>query len=308
MSAPGYALGIDLGGTRLKVVAVDRGGAVLHRIVRPTVDHGPAALPPWADAARTVSQQMAEALGCAPTVIGVAAPGLASKSRRCIDYMPGRLAGLEGFDWTSFFNSPRLVPVLNDAHAHLLGEAWVGAARGHRDVILLTLGTGVGGAILSDGHLLRGHIGRGGHLGHISLDPDGPPDNTRMPGSLEDAIGECTLAKRTGGRFASTVELVNAAASGDAAAALAWARSIRALGCGIAGLVNVVDPELVLLGGGNAQLGDQLLVPLQKVLDEMEWRPGGAAVALKTTALGEWAGGIGAAQSAWKQLAEEMPA
>lgn len=306
MSAPGYALGIDLGGTRLKVVAVDRSGEVLHRVARPTGDGGTAASPPpWATAARLLMQEFETTLGAPPQAIGVAAPGLAARAADCIAYMPGRLAGLEGFKWAAFLAWPRAVPVLNDAHAHLLGEAWIGAARGHRDVVLLTLGTGVGGAILSDGRILRGHLGRGGHVGHISLDPNGKPDNTRMPGSLEDAIGECTLAQRTAGRFDSTFALVDAAASGDAGAAEIWARSLRALGCGIAGLINVVDPEMVLLGGGNALLGNRLLTPLRDVLDEVEWRPGGAKTVLRTTALGEWAGGIGAAHAAWEELGME---
>src|SRR5207249_12254403 len=125
--------------------------------------------------------------------IGVSAPGLAARDERSIAVMPGRLSGLEGLDWTRFLDSPKPVPVLNDAHAALMGEAWLGAARGFRNVILLTLGTGVGGAAMVDGRLLRGHLGRAGHLGHVCLDPAGPPDCAGTPGSLEVAIGNGTL-------------------------------------------------------------------------------------------------------------------
>ena len=151
------------------------------------------------------------------------------------------------------------VPVVNDAQGALLGETWLGAARGSRDVILLTLGTGVGGAILADGQLLRGKIGRAGHLGHVTVDPDGPADICRMPGSLEDAIGDCTIVSRTGGRFKTTKALVDAAAGGDAEARRCWRTSVRLLAIAIASFVNVIDPEIVVIGGGIAKSGPALV-------------------------------------------------
>jgi glucokinase len=191
------------------------------------------------------------------------------------------------------------VPVRNDAHASLLGEVWIGAARGMRDVILLTLGTGVGGAVICDGHLLRGHLGRAGHLGHISLDIHGAPGICRTPGALEDWIGNHNIRERTGGRFATTHELVAAYRTGDPTASEAWLKSIRALACAIASFVNILDPETVLIGGGIAQAGDALFSPLAAELAGVEWRPGGHAVKVLPAALGEWAGAIGAAREAF---------
>ena len=189
--------------------------------------------------------------------------------------------------------------MLNDAHAALLGEVWLGAARGRRDVILLTLGTGVGGAAWVDGRLLRGHLGRAGHLGHISLDPSGLPDIARTPGSLEDAIGECTLAARCGGRFASTRDLVEAARR-DPAARAVWLTSVRALGAGIVSLVNVLDPETVLLGGGIAKAGPALFRPLRRYLDQFEWRPDDRRIRLRPARLADRAGAFGAAWNAMR--------
>src|SRR5207248_10157438 len=143
-----------------------------------------------------------------PSAVGVSAPGLAAADRRCISHMPRRLQGLEGLDWTEFLGVGRPVPVLNDAHAALLGECWIGAAQGLQNVAMLTLGTGVGGAAMVDGKLLRGHVGRAGHLGHICLNPYGTPGITGTPGSLENAIGNCTIEERTLGRFRSTHDLV----------------------------------------------------------------------------------------------------
>src|SRR5690606_3453811 len=144
------------------------------------------------------------------TAVGVSAPGLASPDGRCIAHLPGKLAGVQGLDWSAALDgSPRTV-VLNDAHSALVGEAWVGAARGRQDVILLTLGTGVGGAVLAQGRLLRGAIGRAGHLGHMSLNPEGPRSIVGMPGAVEVMVGECTIGVRTQGRFHSTADLLAA--------------------------------------------------------------------------------------------------
>jgi glucokinase len=210
--------------------------------------------------------------------------------------MQGRLVELQGYDWNRCLRARSgRVPVLNDAHAALLAELWQGAARGFRNAILLTLGTGVGGAAVVDGRLLRGHLGRAGHLGHISLDPRGRRDIVNTPGSLEEAIGDCTIERRSNGRFRSTAELV---AADDDEARRIWADAIRALACGIASLVNVLDPEIVIVGGGMIAAGEKLFAPLRKELDEVEWRPHGRAVKIVPATLGEFAGAIGAARNA----------
>src|SRR5205823_4128014 len=171
---------------------------------------------------------------------------------RSIAYMPDRLPGLEDLNWQQWLELDVPVPVFNDAQAALLGEVWIGAAKGAANVVLLTLGTGVGGAAMVDGRVLRGHLGRAGHLGHVSLNPDGPPDIVNTPGSLEDAIGEHTLAARSQGRFSSTRELVAAFREGSADAAELWLHSVRALAAAIAGFINVLDPEIIVIGGGIA--------------------------------------------------------
>lgn len=292
-------IGIDIGGTQIKAAAFSAEGALLHQRTAPTEDAPGHSPPRFASHARALVQELETAVGERVERIGISAPGLAAKDARSIAYMPGRMHGLEGFDWSAWLG--RSVPVLNDAHAALLGEAWQGAARGMQDVVMLTLGTGVGGAILADGKLLRGHIGRAGHLGHVCLDPLGAPTITGMPGGLEDWIGNHNIAARSEGRFATTHELVAAYEDGDAFAAKVWAKSVRALGCAIASLVNIVDPEAVVIGGGIARAGNSLFVPLQSVLDEVEWRPAGAKVRLLPATLGEWAGAYGAAFAALRR-------
>src|SRR5687767_6737643 len=208
-----YLLGIDLGGTCIKWVAVTADGETL---ARAQVDFAADQPQQWAATIRALVVRVAKERGVAPARIGLSAPGLAAADNRSIAYMPGRLHGLEGFDWTSFLEAPLPVLVLNDAHAALVGEAWLGAARTYRNVILLTLGTGVGGAAMLDGRLLQGTIGRAGHFGHAGFDLDGPPDICGMPGSLEVAIGNCTIDGRSAGRFATTHSLIAAYRAGDA--------------------------------------------------------------------------------------------
>jgi glucokinase len=287
-----YALGIDLGGTNVKALAVTPAGRVLAENSVPTADTGKRH---WIANVEAAIEPIRHALGAAPAWIGVAAPGLVARDQRSISYMPGRLAGLAGCNWQKLLRVRHPVPVLNDGHAALLGEVWLGAARNAKNALLLTLGTGVGGAALVDGRLLRGHLGRAGHLGHISLDPDGVSDIVRTPGSLEDAIGECTVKARSRGRFASTQELVVASDRNERAARAIWLKSIHALAAALASLINAFDPEVIVIGGGIAKAGPSLFDPLNERLGRIEWRPGGARVRICPAKLASRAGAFGAA-------------
>src|SRR5688500_19875880 len=222
-----YAIGIDLGGTSIKAMAISADGKVLAKINRPFDADKKLE---WAEKIGALVPEMQSEQGAPATAIGVSAPGLAARDARSIAFLPQRLQGLEGLAWSDYLRTPFPIPVLNDAHAALLGEAWLGAARGLQDVIMLTLGTGVGGAAMVDGRLLRGAFGRAGHFGHISLDLKGSRDVCRMPGSLETLIGNCTIEQRTEGRFKTTHELVAAHERGDRNATDIWLKSVQALG------------------------------------------------------------------------------
>jgi glucokinase len=285
-----YAIGVDLGGTNIKLAVVSHDGEVLEYLTCETEDNAGS----WAE---TIKQQIAEAQnqrGEPASHIGLAAPGLAARDGLSIVNMQGRLQGLESLVWTDFLQTPRPVRVLNDAHAALLGEVWKGAAAGFSNVVLLTLGTGVGGAILADGRLLKGHIGRAGHLGHISLNPNGLPDIVGTPGSLEQMIGNCTLGDRSAGRFTSTRRLVEAHLAGDSNATDIWMRSIYQLAAGVSSIINAFDPEVFILGGGIARAGEALFTPLAGFMEQLEWRPLGHRVLILRAALTDHAGALGA--------------
>jgi glucokinase len=288
-----YALGVDLGATNVKAIAVDPAGQVLRDDQFQTRDREGA----WFTDVKEHIEYIERTLGKADC-IGIAAPGLAARDSRSIAWMQGRLAGIQDLDWTIELRRSQIVPVLNDAHAALVGETWLGAASGARDAVLLTLGTGVGGAILCDGRLLRGHLGRAGHFGHLSLNPDGPLDIVNSPGSIEDAIGDHTISRRSGGRFASTEALVCAHLAGDEQATRVWLSSIKSLAAAVASIINAVDPEVVILGGGIARAGPAIFDPLARFLNDFEWRPNGRRVRVVPAAMGDRAGAIGAARHA----------
>lgn len=289
------AIGVDLGATNIKLIAVKPDGSVLDRRTAPTQDDDAMR---WADQVKMMIDALESDWDAEAKWIGLAAPGLAAPDHRSIAIMPERLQGIEGLDWGNYLSHANGVKVMNDAHAALYGERWRGAAKGFENAILLTLGTGVGGAILSRGELLTGTIGRAGHFGHLCLNPEAPKDIVNTPGSIELLIGDCTILTRSKGKFQSTQALVAAHLAGNPAATEIWLKSVYELSCAITSLVNILDPQAVIIGGGIARAGEALFVPLQKFMAEVEWRPGGHCVKILPAQLGDWAGAIGAARFA----------
>lgn len=286
-----YSIGIDLGGTNIKVAALGVNGETL---VRETCETGIDENLQWAETLAARIKAVENKIKQPPAAIGLASPGIVGQDGRRMAAVTGHLEGIENFDWAEFLK-PFHPVLLNDAHAALLGEVAQGAARGVRNAVLITLGTGVGGAILSNGRLLKGNLGRAGHLGHICLNIDGARDSNGIPGTLEAAIGNQTLARRSENLFSVTEELVAAYLAGDEAAERVWRRSVYHLACAVTSLINVVDPEIVVIGGGIARAGDALFDPLRQYLEQMEWRALGFRVPIVPALLGTFAGAVGAA-------------
>jgi glucokinase len=301
-----YAIGLDIGGTQIKGVCITSSGRLLHHLRIPTGDDLAA---DWTHRIAKTLHDLQDHQGAEAAWVGIAAPGIAAADGRSIVWMRGRMEALQGLDWQKALHAPWPIPVLNDAHAALLGEAWTGAARDVANAVLLTLGTGVGGAILLDGRLLRGHLGRSGEIGHISVNHLSPhKDIANTPGSLELAIGEVTLKQRSHGRFSHTTDLVNAYLAGDKDAEHIWLQSLHALACGLTSVINTLDPERIILGGGIAEAGPALFKPLAKLMDDVEWRPFGKAkaVPIVKATLGDLAGAIGAAWNAINETREPV--
>ena len=207
--------------------------------------------------------------------------------------MPGRMQGLENLCWKDILRQPTYV--LNDAVASMMGEAKFGAAKNKKNVVMLTLGTGVGGAILIDGKPYQGAFNKAGHIGHMVINDEGDTDVTGMPGSLEECIGNCTIEKRSKGKFTSTHELLDAYRNGDLFAKDIWLKSVRQLAIGLASVTNILSPEVIVLGGGITEAGSDLFEPLKEYMNQYEWRAGGNKVEIVKATYGDMAGAIGAA-------------
>lgn len=284
------SIGIDIGGTRIKAVLIDKDGNVLYHSYRMTEDNADM---PWRQTVIDIARELKNKFDEKDLVLGISAPGLPNENNTAIAYMPGRMQGLENFNWQANLKIPACV--LNDAVAAMVAEARFGAARKKNNAVMVTLGTGVGGAILIDGKPYQGAFNKAGHIGHMVIDDEGDPDVTGMPGSLEECIGECTIAKRTDGKFSSTLEMIAAMKNGDEYAKKAWLKSVRQLAIGLSSITNVLSPETIVLGGGITEAGAELFDPLNEYMAKYEWRTGGKKTEIVKAIFGDLAGAVGAA-------------
>ena len=291
-------IGIDLGGMNIKGVLLDAHGEI---VLQHSIATNDAADGKW----KTNILEMVRYLKGASTepveLIGLSCPGLADESNTCITHMPGRLAGLEHFIWEDYLGTKTFV--INDAHAAIMAETRLGVLQGYKNAVLLTLGTGVGGAILINGELYQGLNQMAGHFGHTTLDVnDDELSILGMPGSLEYAIGNYSIKRRSMGRFESTLELVNAYLTNDPFATWLWLDSVRKLAIAIASLANSLSIEIVVLAGGITKAGDALFKPLKAFMDVYEFRPYGNTKTIVTQAkFSDLSGAIGAAAFAHKK-------
>jgi glucokinase len=289
-------IGLDAGGTKLLAGVVAEDGEVSFRTVR--------AWPGEAgreDVLLSFLTAVEEARRDAGDVeaIGVGLPGtmdLAAGVAVGCRHLP--IAGFEFRDWLAGETG---LPVLvdNDATLAMLAEHRRGAARGVLDAVMLTIGTGIGGGILSAGRLLRGTHGAAGEPGHMTIDADGPPCPGDCPGRgcLEAYVSGPVLA-RMGGK-ATAAEVVRAARDGDETASAALDQMGEKLGAGIASLLNLLDPEVVVIGGGlGADAGSLLLEPAERVARERALEPAASGTRMAVAELGEDAGMLGAAMLA----------
>lgn len=192
----------------------------------------------------------------------------------------------------------------NDATAAAAGELRYGVGRGGRDFVYLTISTGVGGGVVLDGKLRRGPSGNGGELGHVTIDWHGRPcRGCGRRGCLEAYASGTSIAERAheaGMDGATAADVAQAARAGDEVAARVWEETCEALACGITSIVNLFEPEIVVLGGGVVRSGDQLLGPVRRLVDQQVM---GASVAVVATEFGDAVGVVGAAAVAFERLA-----
>jgi glucokinase len=300
------ALGVDVGGTKVDAVRIDAGGRVLARAVLPTpAEDTDATLDALVDALRSVH-------GPSVSAVGVGAAGLVETDTGILRYAPN-------LAWRDVaiakvveaaLDMPTVVD--NDCTAAAYGEFRLGAARGRRAVLYVGVGTGIGGGLVIDGKVERGSHGFAGEIGHIIVEPGGPRCGCGNEGCWETLASGSALARE--GREAARhdaglaalaggdpeavggEDVTEAARAGDGVALAIVARVGRRLGEGIAGLINILDPELVVVGGGLVRAADLLLPRAREAVaatvEGSTYRP---EVPIVPAALGADGAAIGAA-------------
>uniref|UniRef100_A0A832H5K1 ROK family protein n=1 Tax=Oscillatoriales cyanobacterium SpSt-402 TaxID=2282168 RepID=A0A832H5K1_9CYAN len=287
-------IGIDLGGTAIKLGCFSPDGTCLKSLSVPT---------PQPATPQAVVALMAEAIAQLDPekqaiAIGVGTPGPADTTGR-IARVAINLSGWNDVplaDWLEA-KTGRPTMIANDANCAGLGEAWLGAGRWYSNLILLTLGTGVGGAVILDGKLFVGHHGTAAELGLITLNPDGPPCNSGNQGSLEQYASVQAIRRRTG---LEPSELGEKALAGDPQALEFWQAYGKDLGAGLASLIYVLTPEVVVIGGGVSASIDFFLPAVQAEIERRVLPSSRAGLQLLRAELGNQAGIVGAAKLAWQ--------
>jgi glucokinase len=288
-------IGVDLGGSAIKLGRFDWKGQCLQALTVPT----PQPASPEAVLVAMVNAIHQLDRAGKSVAIGVGTPGPADAAGRI-----ARVAiNLEGWhdiplaDWLEAETGKPTI-LANDANCAGLGEYWLGAGRSFRDVIVLTLGTGVGGAVILNGELFVGRDGSAGELGLITLNPDGPECNSGNQGSLEQYTCIRAIRRRTG---LEPDELGARAKAGDPEAIGFWQSYGRDLGAGLASLVYVLTPEAIIIGGGVSASAEFFFPAVQAELERRVLPSSRPGLQLLKAELGNQAGIAGAAKLAWQK-------
>jgi glucokinase len=317
-------IGVDVGGTKLLAGVVDAGFRVHHRTQRSVLGLDQSAL---LDTAVAAVQEARDAAGGDVDAVGFGIPSLIDR-RTGTAVIAVNLA-LANIPFRDVMAERLGLPVFvdNDGNVTALAEHQAGAARGAREAVVLTIGTGIGGGLILRGELYRGAIGSGGELGHMVIDMNGPPCQGNCPGrGCVEALASGTALAREAARLAlerpesglgralaagrqPTGPLVTELAhDGDATATEALALIGERLGFALTSFVNIFNPEVVVIGGGVIAAGELLLGPARAVVAQRALPPSRDVVKIVAARFGVEAGMVGAAVLALNglaQLAEE---
>lgn len=290
-----------MGGTKILAGVVERDGRVVRSEQRPTpLDSQQALLEVIAGLVDELRDETVAAVG-----IGVPST-IDQRDGRAVFSVHIPLHDLSLRDWArGRFGLPAAVD--NDANAAAMAEWTAGAGRGAQHMVMLTLGTGIGGGLIVDGRLYRGWVGAGAELGHMVLQYDGPECQGACTGRghferLASGTAAAELAREALGPDADARSLVAAAREGDERALEAMNTLGERLGAAIASLVNIFNPEVIVIGGGFGQAFDLLVEPARRVLAWDGLPPARDLVRLVHAELGEAAGMIGAALIGFEAL------
>ena len=296
MTAPEQvSIGVDVGGTKI-AVGVLRGDQLVERHQQPTPETGWEAV---LDAIAAQVSALQEAHADAK-LIGVGVPGPLNADRTRVKFAPN----IYGFTDVPLVDglrerlSQRIV-LENDAKAAALAEAHLGAARGTESSVYVTVSTGIGAGLVMNGKIWRGRHGIAGELGHITVMLGGPVSGAGLDGALEAVASGTAIARDASyalNREVSTAEAFTLAEQGHLGARRVVNQALKHIGVALADLQKVLDPEVFVIGGGVASVGDFFFNGVQKAADE--YSQGFAPVTIRRAQLGTDAGVIGAALAA----------
>lgn len=291
------AIGIDIGGTNIKGVLISGDGEILRQVKAKTKGEKDGV---WQKNIKSVFDDLRKAVGENTIPVGISAPGLANETNTAISFLPNRLPGLENFIWSDYLETE--TSVLNDAHAALMAEHSFGALKNFNNAILITLGTGVGGALMIEGKLYQGSSQMAGHIGHTILHSSIDQQSILgMPGSLEYAVGNYSIEQRSHGKFKNTYDLLEAIERKETFAQWLWLDMIRNLSLSICSLINTFSPEAIVLAGGLTHAGDHLFSTLEDFIALYEFRPKGKKTKILKAKYMDYSGALGAAAFALKK-------
>lgn len=287
-------IGVDLGGTAIKIGRFAPDGTCLESLSIPTPQPS---TPQAVIAAITTEVKNLNREGKC-VAIGLGTPGPADATGR-IAKIAINLNNWRDVPLAEILETETGLPTIiaNDANCAGLGEAWLGAGKNFRHLILLTLGTGVGGAIILDGKLFTGHYGAAAELGLITLNPDGPFCNSGNQGSLEQYISVQAIRRDTGYEPA---QLGKMAENGDPQALSYWEKYGKFLGAGLASIIYVLTPEAIIIGGGVAASAKFFFPTTMAEIEGRVLSSSREGLQLLTAELGAQAGIVGAAKLAWQ--------
>lgn len=306
---PSAVLGLDIGGTKLAAGVVDGAGKVLSFTLASTnADEGPErGLERLFELGRQAVAESGlgwERIG----MVGIGSGGPLDATRGVL-IAPPHLPGWRDVPIVALAEETFGLPVAleNDATAAAAGEHRFGAGAGTRNMVYLTISTGVGGGTVIEGKLYRGASGNGGELGHVTVDWTGRHcRGCGRKGCLEAYVSGTSIAERAqeAGMGTVTAADVSAAAkAGDPTATAVWSATTDALACGLTSIVNLFEPELVVLGGGVVSgTGEQLLAPVRERVRAESMAPAGGAAEIVQSPLGDHVGVVGAAVIAFDRL------
>jgi len=308
----GPIVAIDLGGTNLRLGLISPSGRILRRR-RFSMENNPTEDLLHRNLYRMVASFLSRAgKSPRPKAVAIGFAGLTRSADGLVYFSPnvGRLSNL---NIRNQLEDRLGMPVLieNDANCAAVGEFWQGAGRGAKSLFLFTLGTGVGGSLVIDGEVWEGHHGIAGEVGHTVIDMDGPRCNCGNRGCLEAMVSAPAIVRtymkikeaRGEGKpgVVTSRTVVGRARRGEKAARAAISEAGRALGTGIANVFGLLNPELILIGGGVSRAGPTLIRPAVKHARNLVCEPLRGKLKVRRAQLGDDAGLLGAAYLALKR-------